>query len=234
MKKHNIYKGIVWIFIFCFLVSKGIRFGEEYAKEQKTYGFCIQNDKDLTADVIEEFRKLSGILSFQPTDTAAVTIELGGYTLQTEMLGLDFGEFPLKWKWLPGNSKSGEAKEGESFSEISMGNTPLLFFGAEVFSSFADRSGYPPLKSQVEKWMEQCQTLELAVTDESGRERKAKICGILSWPKDKVCMDKTQMKEAFGSFSHTAGGYLEIHGKTNMEKARELLEGAGFATQDSF
>ena len=227
MKKHNIYKYIVWIFLFCFLVSKGIGWGRDYAEEQKTYGFHIQADDDLTADIIDEFRKISGILSFDPADTAAVTIELGNYTLQTEMIGFDLNAYPLKWKQLSGGSKSGTAT-----AAISMGNTPVLFFGAEVFSSFADRSGYPPLKSQVEKWMDQYQTLELTVMDESGRERKAKICGILSWPEDKVCMDKSQMKDVFGSFSHTDGGFLKIYGHTNMENACELLENAGFVIQE--
>lgn len=232
MKKRNIYKDIVWLAVFCIFVSKGINWGKAYVKEQKTYDFHIQGNQELTADIIEEFRKLSGICSFAPTDTAAVTIRLGSYTLDTEITGLDLEEYPLKWKHLPGISKSGTKNEGEMQATISMGNTPVLFFGAEVFSSFSDASGYPPLKSQVEKWIEQYETLDLTVTDAGGWERKAKICGILSRPGDKVCMDKIQMKEVFGRCSHTAGGFMEIHGYKNMEKARGLLESAGFAVND--
>lgn len=234
MKKRNIYKDIVWLAFFCIFVSKGITWGKAYVKEQKTYGFHIQSDQNITADIVEEFRKLSGICSFAPTDTAAVTIRLGSYTLDAEITGLDLVEYPLKWKRLPGISESGTKKEEEMQATISMGNMPVLFFGAEAFSSFADASGYPPLKSQVEKWIEQYETLDLTVTDASGQERKAKICGILSRPGDKVCMDSIQMKEVFGSCSHTAGGFMEIHGYKNMEKAHKLLEGAGFVVNDSF
>lgn len=220
MKKHNIYKYIVWLAVFGIFVSKGIGWGKEYVKEQNTYSFHIQAESDLTADIIKEFRRLSGILSFTPADTADVTITIGNYTLQTKLFGFDFEEYPLKWKKLPDSQKSQIT--------ISMGNMPVLFFGTDVFSSFADQRGYPPLKSQIEKWTEQYQKLDVTVTDESGKERKAKICGILSKPENQVCMDKNQMKEVFGSCSHTAGGFIEIYGYTNMEKARGLLENAGF------
>lgn len=233
MKKRNIYKDIVWIAIFCMLLSKGIGWGKAYAKEQKTYGFWIQTEKDLTADVIEEFRKFSGICSFRPSDTADVTISLGSYTLQTKLEGLDLSVNSLKWMRLLGLEESGAAEEGEKRAVFSMGRTPALFFGKDAFFSFADKSGYPPLKSQVEKWLEQYGTLELIVTDESGRERKAKICGILSQPEDKICMDISQMKEIFYKSSHTAGGFMKIQGYKNMKKARGLLENAGFVTQDA-
>lgn len=234
MKKRNIYKDIVWIAVFCMLLSKGIGCGKAYAKEQKTYGFWIQTEKDLTADVIEEFRKLSGICSFEPVDMIPVTIAIGNYTFQTELSGLDFEEYPLNWKQLSGSLESDTKNAGERQAKISVGNMPVLFFGEEVFSFFSDAHGYPPLKSQVEKWMEQYQTLELTVTDENGREQKAKICGILSRPKDKVCMEKSQMQEVFGSFSRTTGGFLRIHGYQNKKKARGLLENAGFVVQDLF
>lgn len=224
MKKRNIYKDIVWLAVFCIFLSKGIGWGKAYRKEQKNYGFHIQADQDLTADIIEEFRKLSGILSFEPADTVTVTIQIGSYTLDTEIAGLDLEEYPLKWQRLSGRSTQ---------TTISMGNLPVLFFGKEAFSSFADARGYPPLKSQVEKWMAQYETLELMVTDENGRERQAKICGILSRPGDKICMDKAQMKEVFGNSSHTAGGFMEIHGYKNMEKVRGILESAGFLVDDS-
>lgn len=233
MKKRNIYKDLVWAAALLFLLSKGIGLGKAYVREQKTYSFHIRADKDLTADMLEEFRKLPGICSFEPMDTAAVTISLGSYTLQTELIGLDLETYPLKWQRIPGRLESAGEKEGTSKAVISMGNTPALFFGEEAFSFFTDKSGYPPLKSQVEKWMEQYQTLELRVADEEGRERRAKICGILSDPKDMVCMDKTQMKETFGGLVHAAGGFMETYGHKNMEKARGLLESAGFLTQDS-
>lgn len=220
MKKHNIYRDIIWLAVFCIVTSKGIGWAKEYAKEQKIYSFCIQADKDLTESIIEEFRKISGICSFVPSDTADVSITIENYTLQTEVMGFDFEEYPFKWEKVPDGLKS--------HSKISMGNMPVLFFGSETFSLFADQRGYPPLKSQIEKWTEQYQKLNVTVTDESGREQKARICGILSKPGDKVCMDKNQMREVFGSCLHTAGGFMEIYGYTNMKKARGLLENAGF------
>ena len=58
-----------------------------------------------------------------------------------------------------------------------------------------------------------------------------RICGILSDPGDRVCMDKVQMKEAFFGLFHTAGGFMEIYGQKNMKKARSILEAAGFVTE---
>ena len=96
MKKRNIYKDIVWFAVFCIFITKGIGWGKEYVKEQKNYSFHIQTEQDLTADIIEEFRKLSGILSFASVDTVPVTIRLGSYTLDTEIAGLDLKEYSLK------------------------------------------------------------------------------------------------------------------------------------------
>ena len=234
MKKRNIYKDIEWFAVFCIFITKGIGWGKEYVKEQKNYSFHIQTEQDLTADIIEEFRKLSGILSFASVDTVPVTIRLGSYTLDTEIAGLDLKEYSLKWKQISGMSETDIKKAKITQTTIAVGNMPVLFFGAETFSSFADAGGYPPSKSQVEKWLKQYDTLDLTVTDADGQERKAKICGILSQPEDKVCMDQIQLKEVFGSCLHTAGGFMEIHGHKNMEKARGLLENAGFVVQDAF
>lgn len=213
MKRRNIYKDIVVLAVFCLLVSVLTGWGREYAKEQKTYGVYIRAEKDLTENLVEELRKLSGICRFEPVDTANVTIRLGCYTMEAEVMGLDLKEETLNWDMVQ--------------PQIAMGNTPALFFGKEMFASFTDRNGYPPLKSQVEKWIEQYDTLDLTVIDENGRERKAKICGILKEPEERICMEKNQMREIFGDAAHIKGGVLEIYGYKNLEKAREVLEGVG-------
>lgn len=237
MKGRNIYKDLVFLAAFCALVLAAARVGSAYATERKTYGFLIQAPKELTSEAADELRKLSGICRFLPAETAAVTIRIGTYEIETEVMGLDFDEYPIKWDSPPGilkeaqNGHAAKAKESNTW-KIPMGNTPLLFFGREIFSSFADPNGYAPLKSQTEKWMNEYQTLDVKVTDESGRERNAKICGILRSPGDKICMAKRQMREVFGESAHTAGGFLEIYGYKNMEKARGLLEAAGFSAWD--
>lgn len=232
MKNHNIYKDIVWLAVLLFFISKGVGWGKDYAKERKDYGLQIQADQDLTAYMIGEFQKLSGICGFRPTDTAAVTIEFEGYSLQTELTGVDLEEYPLKWERLSGLQESGRLEAGGVQTAVFMGRTPAFFFGSETFYAFTDKRGRPPLKSQVEMWMERYETLEMTVTDEGGRKRKTKICGILAQPEDKICMDIAQMKETFGRFSHTSGGFMKISGYKNMKKARVILESAGFMIQD--
>ena len=221
MRERNFYKGIVWTLAFCLLVAAVVRRGGDYAKERTTYGFLIQAKEELTADIVEEFRKLSGIRRFTPTDTAAVTIRIGTYAMETDMMGIDFETYPVKWERL-----SEEAERGA-------GNVPLLFFGKDAFFSLVDSNGYAPLKRQVEKWMNAYQALDVTVADENGRERKAKICGILERPGSGVCMEKRQMKEAFGGCVHTAGGFLAIDGCKNTETARGLLEDAGFVVEEA-
>ncbi len=217
MKKHNFYRDIVWISLFCVVAALAAGWGRAYKKEQKSYGFRIWSGGELTADMTEEFKKLAGICRFEPMDTMTAELRLSNYTLETEVVGVDLLEYPLKWN--------------DVMSEIPMGGTPAFFFGTETFASFTDGNGVGPGKSQIEKWMKQYQTLELTVKDENGRERKARICGILSDPGDRVCMDKVQMKEAFFGLFHTAGGFMEIYGQKNMKKARSILEAAGFVTE---
>ena len=229
MKRRNIYKDIVWLAVICAVVFSAVRWSGAYAMEQKAYGVQIQAQKDLTGEMVSELRKLSGICRFLPTDTAAVTIQIGTYVMETEVMGVDLTEYPLQWEALAGASD----KPGASGKwRVSMGNTPLLFFGKETFSSFVDSNGRAPLKSQEKKKKKEYQKLEVTVTDENGTKRTAKICGILLRPDNQICMEKRQMQEVFGGCFRTAGGLLEIYGYKNMEKARGLLEDAGFAVLD--
>lgn len=214
MNERNVYKCIVWLAFFCILASAGVKRARAYLKERETYGFLIEANGDLTSEIVSEFQNLTGILKFEPADTVAVTIRLGVYTLQTELTGVDFMEYCLKWE--------------EAEPKITVNGRLSLFLSEEIFSSFTDKNGYSPTKSQTEKWMQDYSSLKLTVLDENGQEKEAKICGILKWPDNKVCMDKKQMKELFGKSSHTRGGYMKIYGYRNMKRARSILEAAGF------
>lgn len=214
MKERNIYKNIV----VCILIGWILFFlygqWQSYWKEQKVYELSIQSDSDLTQETAEEFKKISGILRFEPADTVRLTVKLGEYSMETELLGMDLQEFSGEWK--------------EVTETFSLGNTPVLFFGTDSFQGFSDRQGYPPSKGQMERWKKDYQKLDLKVQDETGRERNGKICGILKEPSDRIFMDKTQMAEIFADYVHTRGGHMEIYGYRNAKGAEELLEQAGF------
>lgn len=214
MEKRNIYKDIVAagaaaLCIF-FLAGKA----KAWQQSQELCKMSIQAGGSLTEEVVEEFGKLPGITLFLPTDTVTVNIALGEYAMETELMGVVFGEYPLEW----------ETAE----PEIRLGNTAMLFVGKECFASFLDRNGYAPTKGQVEKWQQGYPQLELTITDGTGHARKARICGILKDPAAQICMEQSQMQEVFGKAASAKGGYMEIQGVQNAEKARRLLEGAGF------
>lgn len=221
MKERNIYKDIVWAVLFCIIAAAAARWGREYARENRAYGFRIQAAEDLKTEIVEEFRKISGFCRFLPAKTAWVTIQIDTYTMQTEVIGVDIRQYPVKWEKMSG------AQE-----EITVGNTPLLFFGKDAFTALEDQMGYAPLESKIEQWIQEYPTLTVSMTDENGQKRTAKICGILSQPENKIYMDHRQMREVFGTASHCNGGFLEIYGYKNTKKARGLLEDAGFITED--
>lgn len=217
MKNRNIYKDIVTCAVICALAAFFIKIGKACMQELKFYGFVIQSETELTADMGKELQNISGICQFEPMDTASVTIRLEEYTLETELMGINLEEYPLKWK---------DAKE-----KIILGNTAALFFGESSFSSFVDKNGCSPGKNQIQSWIAGYQELSLTITDETGRVQKAGIFGILAEPQSRVCMDKSQMKEIFGDSARTTGGYMKIQGNSNTKKAKKLLESSGFLVE---
>ncbi len=217
MREHNVYKNIVMIGVLCFTIFFLIEQGKMYLQEQKFYKINIQITEDLTEDIIKEFKKISGFSKFEPIDTAMVTIKLEAYTMEVELKGIELEVYPFKL----------ETTE----EKIILGNTAALFLGKESFSSFTDRYGYHPGKSQIEKWMAYYKELDLIVIDEEGHVNKGKICGILKEPENKICMDKNQMKEIFKDFVHTKEGDMEIYGYQNTKKAMQLLEHSGFMVE---
>lgn len=218
MKKRNWYRDIVFLLALCALAWATTGQIKAYCREQASYSCSIQSDGDLTEAIVGQMRGLRGILRFEPADTVFVTIRLETYVLETELAGVDLDSYPLRFRNAP--------------DSIVICNAPQLFLGKEMFSMFADKNGHSPENSQIEKWIREYPSLELFVTDENGRERKARICGILESPEDMICMEKGQMEEVFGKCAHVSGGFLEIRGNKNMEKARKLLEDAGFAVRE--
>ncbi len=218
MAKRNIYKDIV----VAGAIAACILFLSGKAKAwQQGQGLCkmaVQAGNDLTGEVVAEFEKLPGIASFLPVDTAMVKVKMGDYTLETEVMGVGIGEYPLEW----------EAAE----PKMRLGNQAMLFVGEGCFASFLDSNGYAPTKGQIEKWLQDYSQLEVTLTDENDHSREARICGILKEPAVRVCMEKGQMQEIFGEASRTRGGYMEIQGAQNAKKTRELLEGAGFQVEE--
>ena len=214
MGKRNIYKDIViaGVLILCilFLAEKA----KAWRQAQEMCGITMQSGSELTAEIIAELEKLPGMVLFLPADIAIGKLELEGYTLETEIMGIRLEEYPLQWE--------------TAQPQIRLGNTPMLFLGKECFASFQDQYGHPPTKSQIEKWQQGYSQLELALTDENGYSQTARICGILKSPAAQIYMEKAQMEENFGQLSRAKGGYLQIQGRQNAKKAQELLEGAGF------
>lgn len=217
MKNRNIYKDIVILAALSLLLSFVVKEIKSWKKEESFYGFTIQADSDLTEEIGREFQNISGLLEFEPADTVKVTLKLKEYAMETELFGIDLEEYPLKWE--------------KAENEIFLGNRASLFFGKESFQLFTDQNGLAPNKSQIEKWIQEYQKLELTVIDENGNEKKAAISGILKDPAHKICMEKKQMTELFESTVHTKGGYMKIYGYQNTKKAKELLENAGFLVE---
>ena len=218
MKKRNWYRDIVFLFALCALAWAATGQIKAYCREQASYRCSIQSDGDLTEAIVGQMRGLGGILRFEPVDTMLVTIRLETYVLETELSGVDLESYPLRFKSVR--------------ASIAICNTPQLFLGKEMFLMFTDKNGRSPGNSQIEKWIREYPSLELFVTDENGCERKARACGILESPDDMICMEKGQMEEVFGKCAHVSGGFLEIRGNSNMEKACKLLKDAGFAVRE--
>lgn len=218
MKERNVYRNIVLFAVLWMSISSLWKWIETWQKEQKTYEFAIQSDSDLTQNTLEQFQNISGLCLFDSVDTVRVTVKLKEYEMETELYGCNLEEYPLKWQ--------------KSDGEILLNNTLSLFFGADSFQLLRDKNEFYPDKGQIRKWIENYQDLTLIVVDEKGKERKAKICGILKEPGNNIYMDKGQMEEIYQDDARALGGYVRIYGYQNMKKAKKMLENAGFMVTD--
>ena len=218
MKERNIYKTIVIIAAVFFAVVFARGRIKLWLREQKSYGFIIRSQSELTEGIVGEFVNLRGLMQFLPSAFASVTLKLEEYTLEAELVGIYPEEYPLKWE---------AVKETASLS-----NTAALFLGKECFAAFTDQNGYGPTKSQIERWIAHYEDLSIVVLDQTGQEKKAKVFGILAEPEGLACMDKKQMEEVFGGVCQVRGGYMQIHGYRNGKTAKRVLEDAGFSVEE--
>lgn len=217
MKNRNIYKDIVFLAISCLFLTLTVRAADFWFQQQKSYEIIIQSQTELTDTVVKELAKIEGLYQFTPSSSCNVTLALDEYTLETSLTGIDLTNYPLKWK--------------SAQKEVVLGNSPVLFFGKETFASFADNNGNAPGRSRISAWMENYQDLQLTVTDESGRERRGKIGGILEKPLSGIYMSRNQMQKIYTISAKTTGGCAKIQGKRNLQRAQELLSDAGFQVE---
>lgn len=216
MRNRNIYKDIVFLAAGGIITALLVWAGMFWIQQQKSYDLTIQSQAELTEEVVKQLAKIEGLYQFIPSLTCNVTLRLDEYTMETSLIGVEIEQYPIKWK---------SAQE-----EIVLGNSPVLFFGQEAFESFADDNGNAPGRSKISDWVENYQDLELAVTDERGRERRGSIGGILEQPSSGIYISGNQMQEIYAS-SRITGGSAKIQGYRNMQKARELLSGVGFQVE---
>ena len=218
MEGRNRYKDLVMGLLAAAFAIAAIWQAEDFFKEHRAYEFFVWEDESLSKETVEQFQKLSGIQSFLPIGRTSVTLKLGTYVVETELTGIELTKCRFQWETPP--------------KEAALSHTPALFLGKELFFGFSDPNGFPPTKGQVEQWIAEYETLALTVTDEGGRERKATVCGILKQPEAAAYMEKGQMEDIFSRRIRTTGGRMKIYGFRNMEKAREILEAAGFQVEE--
>lgn len=212
MKERNYYKMIVIGAAVCLVLANLVRFCREYQRAQQYYRVTIARETELTEDMVSELQKLTGIRRFEAIASVPVTIELEGYTLHTELMGIDLMQPSLKW---------------ERTEEVFLGDMPILFWGTDCFSAFVDANGRAPGKGQITEWIETYRALSITITTEDGTIQKAGIGGILKEPQGNVYMQQKKMKEIFAD-SKVTGGHLEIQGYQNTKKAKTILETGGF------
>ncbi len=218
MKERNVYRDLVLAAVVLFVLVYARGRVRLWAREQKTYGFAVQSQSELTGSVVGEFAKLLGLTQFLPTASVQATLRLEEYTMETELAGVYLEEYPLQWE------TAGE--------RALLSNTAALFLGKESFAAFTDKSGHGPTKGRIAQWMEHYEEISVSVLDETGKERKAKIFGILKEPGEIVCMDKGQMEEIFEGVCRVRGGIMQVHGYRNAQAAKQALEQAGFLVED--
>ena len=118
MKERNYYKMIVIGAAVCLVLANLVRFWREYQRAQQYYRVTIARETELTEDMVSELQKLTGIRRFEAIASVPVTIELEGYTLHTELMGIDLMQPSLKW---------------ERTEEVFLGDMPILFWGTDCF-----------------------------------------------------------------------------------------------------
>ena len=217
MKNRNIYKDIVFLAIGCMMTAFLVWAGNFWLQQQKTYEIIIRSQEELTEEIVTELSKIEGLYQFTPSASCHVTLKLDEYTLETSVTGVVFEHYPVEWSSVQ--------------KEIVLGGSPVLFFGEEAFASFADDNGNAPGRGRISSWTEKFQELELTVTDESGRERRARIGGVLKTPSSGIFMSMSQMQEIYASSTSISGGSAKIQGCCNLKKAQEILSGAGFQVE---
>lgn len=217
MRKRNLYKDIVMLAVGVLCLWLSLYVVDFWLRQQRSYEMPIRLEADLTEEMVKEIGKIEGVRAFTPFLSCNSKIRLQEYTLETQVLGIDLNSYPLKWK---------QAQE-----EITLGNTAVLFVGRETFSAFADDHGNSPGKSEIAQWMGRYQELELTLTDDKGRERKASIGGIMEEPSNGLYMSGKQMQELYPAFARKTGGCVKIRGEENMQRAKEILSGAGFLVE---
>lgn len=217
MGKRNIYKDLVFIAVGCLLLMLTVRAGDFWMRQQRPYEIILQSQSELTEEMVKEIGKIEGLYGFTPISSCNVKIRLQEYALETSLAGIEISNYPLEWK---------AAQE-----EISLANTPILFLGQESFASFIDSNGNGPGKSRIAEWIEKYQELQLTVTDEHGRERSAKIGGIVQEPSSGIYIGQGQMQGLYSASAKITGGCAKIQGERNMQKAKEILSGAGFQVE---
>ncbi len=219
MGKRNRYKDIVFCLLGIAMVFLLATWGEFWMQQQKSFAFIIQADTQLQESVIQELDKIEGLYEFIPFSSCRVTIKLEEYTLDAVVTGIDLERYPLKWKDVQG--------------EISMGNTPLFFWGKDSFSLFVDSYGNSPGKSQISEWMGKYQELQVSAANEKGQTWIGRISGILTMPSEGIYMDRSQMQKIFYQEAATNGGCVKIVGQQNMQNAKDILSAGGFEVREA-
>lgn len=217
MKNRNIYKDIVFLAAGGLLTALLVWAGMFWIQQQKSYDLTIQSQGELTEETVKQLAKIEGLYQFTPSSCCNVTLQLEEYVLEMPLTGIDVDCYPLKWR---------SAQE-----KIVLGNSPVLFLGQETFASFVDDNGNSPGRSQIDGWLQRYQELELTVADESGKMRRGKIGGILKQPSSGIFISGKQMQKIFASSERVSGGSAKIQGYLNLQKAQELLRGAGFQVE---
>lgn len=217
MRKRNLYKDIVFLAAGCLCMLGLIQGVGFWLRQQKSCELIIQSETDLTEELVAQIGKMEGVFAFFPCASCKIRLRLDEYSMETSAVGVDLEEFPFQWEALQ--------------EEHVLGSTPVLFVGQEVFSAFTDDHGNGAGAGRIAQWKENYAGLELVAADESGRERSARIGGILKEPAAGIYMSGTQMQELYASSAKTTGGCLKIRGERNRDRAKELLGEAGFLAE---
>ena len=95
MRKRNLYKDIVHGAAILLLAAVCFHVYKDYQKEHNLYRVTIQSGQELTGKDAEELQNITGLVRFEPVSSAAVTLKMEGYTLETRLDGVDLETYPL-------------------------------------------------------------------------------------------------------------------------------------------